>query len=90
MMEELIAGQDVTKEALLGQLPDPPDVYRQFYSKLHSIVLSMKSDPVVTLLILPESQQQEASLEELFERAEKEGSAKVCSFVTNQLYAHWK
>ena len=82
-MERLIAGQYVTKEELLGQLPDPPDNYRKFYSLLHSILLSMKSDPVVTLLTLQESQQQEASLEELFERAKNEDSAEVCSFVTD-------
>lgn len=82
-MERLIAGQYVTKEELLQQLPDPPDDYRKFYSLLRSILLSMKSDPVVTLLTLQESQQQEASLEELFERAENENSAEVCSFVTD-------
>lgn len=82
-MERLIAGQYVTKEELLGQLPDPPDDYRKFYSLLRSILLSMKSNPVVTLLTLQESQQQEASLEELFERAENEDSAEVRSFFTD-------
>ena len=82
-MERLIAGQYVTKEELLGQLPDPPDNYQKFYSQLRSILLSMKSDPVVTLLTLQDSQQQEASLEELFERAEKEDSAEVSSFFTD-------
>ena len=37
----------------------------------------MKKDPVVSLLTLKESQQQETSLEELFEKAETEDSAEV-------------
>ena len=79
-MERLVEGQDITKEdlVLLGQLPDPTHDSGQFYSQLRSFLLSMKSDPLVTLLILPESQQQEASLEQLFERAETENSAEVC------------
>jgi len=80
VMERLVAGQDITKEdlVLLGQLPDPKHDPAQFYSQLRPRVLSMKSDPLVTLLILPESQQQKASLEQLFERAETENSAEVC------------
>ena len=80
VMERLVKGHDVTKEelVLLGQLPDPTHGRGQFYCQLRSILLSMKSDPVVTLLILPESQQQKASLEQLFERAEEEDSAEVC------------
>ena len=62
---------------LLGRLPDPIHGHLKFYSVLRSFLLSMRSNPVVTLLILQESQQQEASLEELFERAEKEDSAEV-------------
>ena len=79
-MEKLVAGQDITKEdlVLLGQLPDPIHDRGQFYSQLRSGLLSMKSDPVITLLILPESQQQEASPEQLFKRAETENSAEVC------------
>ena len=78
-MERLVAGQDITKEdlVLLGQLPDPTHYCGWFYPQLRSGLLSMKSDPLVTLLILPESQQ-EASLEQLFERAETENSAEVC------------
>ena len=75
-MERLVAGQDITKEdlVLLGQLPDPIHDRGQFYSQLRSGLLSMKSDPVITFLI----KQQEASLEQLFERAETENSAEVC------------
>ena len=78
-MERLVAGEDVTEEdlILLGQLPDPTGQV-QFYCQLNSILLSMRSDPLVTLLILPESQQQKASLEQLFERAQTENSAEVC------------
>ena len=79
-MERLVAGEDVTEEdlILLGQLPDPTYGKGQFYCQLNSILLSMRSDPLVTLLILPESQQQKASLEQLFERAQTENSAEVC------------
>ena len=78
-MKMLITGQHVTKEdlVLLGQLPDYRHNQRQFYSQLCSILLPMKRDPVVTLLTLQKSHQQEASLEELFERAEVEDSAEV-------------
>ena len=83
VMERLVAGQDITKEdlVLLGQLPDPTHGRRQFYFQLRSKLLSMKSDPMITLLILPESQQLEASLEQLFERAETENSAEVCGSI---------
>ena len=81
----LSAGEDVTEEdlILLGQLPDPKpgQGQRQFYCELRSKLLSMKSDPLVTLLILPESKQQKASLEQLFERAESENSAEVCGSI---------
>ena len=82
LVEALSAGEDVTEEdlILLGQLPDPKygQGQGQFYCQLRSKLLSMKSDPLVTLLILPESQPQKASLEQLFERAETENSAEVC------------
>ena len=82
LVEALSAGKDVTEEdlILLGQLPDPihGQGQRQFYCELRSSLLSMKSDPLVTLLILPASQQQKTSLEQLFERAETENSAEVC------------
>ena len=76
-------GQNVTEKdlILLGQLPDLTHGQGQFYRQLHSILLSMKSHPLVTLLILPESQQQKASLEQLFEWAETEDSAEVCDTV---------
>ena len=75
-MERLVAGQGITKEdlVLLGQLPDSTHHRGQFYSQLRSGLLSMKSDPLVTFLI----KQQQASLEQLFERAETENSAEVC------------
>ena len=78
-VEALSAGQPITEEdlVLLGQLPDPIYGYKQFYSMLRFFLLSMRSNPVVTLLMLQESQQQEVSLEELFERAEVEDSAEV-------------
>ena len=82
-MEALSADQPITEEdlVLLGRLPDPIHGHLRFYSVLHSFLLSMRSNPVVTLLTLQESQQHEVSLEELFERAEKEDSAEVCSNV---------
>ena len=77
LVEALSAGEDVTEKdlILLGQLPDPQG---QFYCQLRSCLHSMKSDLLVPLLILPRSQQQKASLEQLFERAETENSAEVC------------
>jgi len=60
---------------LLGQLPDV--TYGRFHSRLRSVLLPMQNDPVVTLLSLPESQHQLTSLEELFEKAEREGSVEV-------------
>ena len=82
-MKKLIAGHHVTKEdlVLLGQLPNRRHDQRQFYSLLRSILLPMKRDPVVTLLALQKSHQQEVSLEELFERAEVEDSAEVWSSI---------
>ena len=73
-MKKLVAGQHVAEEdlMLLAQLPG-------FYSKLCSILLPMKNDPIVALLTLHKSQQQEASLEELFERVKMESTAQVCS-----------
>ena len=76
-VEALSAGQYVTVEklVLLGELPD--DTHGQFYSLLRSNLLPMKDNLVVDLLTLQESQQ-EASLQQLFERAEAEDSAEVC------------
>ena len=76
-VEALSAGQHVPEEklVLLGQLPDAS--HGQFHSVLRSILLPMRSDPVMALLTLRESQQQEASLEELFEQAEIEDNAEV-------------
>jgi len=95
-MKKLIEGQYVTEEdlILLGQLPDPKDGCGQFYSKLRSILLPVMNDPVVTLLALHESQEQEASLEKLFERAREENSAKVLKLgvyiCTHQLQVSYK
>ena len=79
-MKKLIAGQHVTEEdlTLLGQLPDPRKGHGQFYHEMRSILLRVKSDPVVTLLALHESQEQEASLEKLFQRSQAEDNAEVC------------
>ena len=73
-MKKLIAGKYVAEEdlMLLAQLPD-------FYSQLCSILLPMKNDPIVALLTLHKSQQQEVSLEELFKRVEMEDTAQVWS-----------
>ena len=78
IVEAISEGQHVQKEdlLLLGQLPDTTN--RQFYSLISPFLICLKSDPVVTLLTLEDSQQQETSLEELFERFEKEESAEVC------------
>ena len=83
LVEALNEGQDVTEEdlILLGQLPDPTLEQEQLYCGLRSILLKMKSHPLLTLLILPESQQQKASLKQLFERAETEDGAEVCGTV---------
>ena len=80
LVEALSIGEDVTEEGLilLGQLPDPTHGQGQFYSQLRSILLSMRTHPLVTLLKLPESQHQKASLKQLFERAETDNSAVVC------------
>lgn len=86
-VEALSAGQDVPEEdlMLLGQLPDATHGYGQFYSLLRSFLLPMKNDPVISLLTLKESQQQEVSLENLFEKAEKEDNADVrCSLWWHQ------
>ena len=80
-MEKLTAGQHVTEEELelLGQLPDPAHGYSKFYSELcRTILKRMKSDPVVTLLTVELPQQQNTSLELLFDKAEAEDSAEVC------------
>ena len=76
-MEAPSAGQHVPEKNLvsLGQLPDTS--HGQFHSVLCSIILPMKSDQVMALLTLQESQHQEASLEELFEQAEIEDTAEV-------------
>ena len=88
-MERLVAGQHVTEEdlVLLGQLPDATQGHRQLFILLRSFLLPMKSDPLVTLLTLQESQQQELSLEQLFVKAESEDSAEVCGSIKwHQLY----
>ena len=76
-MKALREGQHVQKEdlLLLEQLPDVTNA--QFHHHFRCFLLHLKSDPVVTLLMLQESQQQETSLEELFETFEKEDSAEV-------------
>ena len=78
IVEAISEGKHVQKEdlLLLGQLPDTTN--GQFYSLIRPFLMCLKSDPVVTLLTLEESQQQEASLEELFDRFEKEECAEVC------------
>ena len=79
-MEALSAGKHVSEKdlVLLGQLPDPIQGHRHLFTLIRSFLLPMKSDPVVTLLKLQEPEQQQASLEQLFERAETEDSAEVC------------
>ena len=79
-LEALSAGQHVSEEdlVLLGQQPDSTQDHRHLFTLIRSFLLPMKSYPVLTLLTLPESQQQKASLEQLFERAETEDSAEVC------------
>ena len=80
-IERLVAGQHISEEdlVLLGQLPDATQGHEQLFILLRSFLLPMKSDPLVTLLTLQESQQQELSLEQLFVRAESEDSAEVCA-----------
>ena len=80
----LIADQYVPKEnlVLLGQLPHGR---RQLYSALLSILLTMRSDPVVTLLTLQKSQQEEVSLEQLFKEADEENSVEVCNSINSQI-----
>ena len=83
-MEMLIAGQHVPEEnlVLLGQLPHGR---RQFYSALLSILLPMRCDPVVTLLTLQKSQQEEVSLEKLFKQTDEENSVEVCNSINRQI-----
>ena len=79
-VEALSAGQHVSEEdlVLLGQLPHSTHDHRHLFTLIRSFLLPMKSYPVVTLLTLQEPEQQQASLEQLFERAETENSAEVC------------
>ena len=79
-VEALSAGKHVSEKdlVLLGQLPDAIQGHRHLYTPIRSFLLPMKSDPVVTLLKLQEPEQQQASLEQPFERAETEDSAEVC------------
>ena len=83
-MEMLIAGQHVPKEnlVLLGQLPHGR---RQLYSVLLSFLLPMRCDPVVTLLTLQKSQQEEVSLEKLFKKADEAKSVEVCNSINSQI-----
>ena len=89
MVEALSAGKHAQKENLLlpGQLPDITN--EQFYSLLRKFLVQLKSDPVVTLLTLQESQQQEVSLEELFETFQKEDSAEVCGGIDRHADKCW-
>ena len=82
IMEKLIADKHVAEEELmlLGQLPDPSHGYTQFYSVLHSLLLPMRNDPVITLLAPQNPQEQDTSLEWLFKRAETEYGAEVCNY----------
>ena len=79
-VEALSAGKHVSEEdlVLLGQLPDPTQDHRHLFTLIRTFLLPMKRNPVVTLLTLQESEQQKASLEQLFEREETEDSAEVC------------
>ena len=79
-VEALSAGKHVSEEdlVLLGQLPDPTQGHGHLFTLIRTFLLPMKSNPVVTLLRVQESQQQKASLEQLFERAKTEDSAEVC------------
>ena len=88
-MKALLEGQHVQKEdlLLLEQLPDVTN--GQFHYQFRCFLLHLKSDPVVTLLTLQESQQQETSLEELFERFEKEDSAEVCGGIDRHADKCW-
>ena len=81
-MEALSAGKLIKEEdlVLLGQLPDARYGYEQFHSVLRSFLLSMKNDPVVSLLTVQEFQQQKASPEQLFKSAETED---VCTVYSN-------
>ena len=81
-VETLSVSQHVPVENLvkLGLLPGAKDGH--FYSQLREMLLPMKCDPVVALLTLQEPQ---ASLEQLFERAETENTAEVCTGVSSQI-----
>ena len=82
-MEKLIAGHHVTEEdlMLLCQLPDPTHGHGQFCNE---ILVCVKNNPLVTLLAL-QSQEQEASLEQLFERTKVEKNAEVCGQFCNEI-----
>ena len=89
-VEALSAGKHVSEEdlVLLGQLPDPRQAHRHLFTLIRTYLLLMKRNPVVTLLTLQESEQQKASLEQLFERAETEDSAEVCCVCTNSQWLY--
>ena len=84
-VEALSAGKHVSEEdlVLLGQLQDPTQGHSHLFTLIRTFLLPMKTNPVVTLLTLQESEQQKASLEQLFDRAETEHSAEVCCVDTN-------
>ena len=89
-VEALSAGKHVSEEdlVLLGQLPDPTQGHRHLFTLIRTFLLPMKRNPVVTLLTLQESEQQKASLEQLFEREETEDSAEVCCVRTNSQWLY--
>ena len=93
-VEALSAGKHVSEEdlVLLGQLPDPTQGHGHLFTLIRTFLLPMKSNPVVTLLTVQESQQQKASLEQLFERAETEDSAEVCRVRMNseRVYSEYR
>ena len=77
VVEKLSSGDQVTEEELviLGQLPDINTTSGKFYSVIRSHLLSMRNDPVISLLKIEGTG---PSLEERFMEANSKDSAEVC------------
>ena len=76
MVEKLSSGCQVTEEELviLGQLPDTNTTSGKFFSVLRNHLLSMRNDPVISLLMI---EGEEHSLEKRFQSAYSEDTAEV-------------
>ena len=76
MVEKLSSGAQVSEQELvmLGQLPDLNTTSGKFYSVLRNHLLSMRNDPVISLLMIEGTG---PSLEERFKEANSKDTAEV-------------